>query len=758
MSVAQRIIGIAILVLPVFLVWSSVTHSQDKGRRRSPIADDLAGMGLPERSEPTTPAPTDQAPTSSPQIAQRKPSTMTAEEKMVRDVYTRLMRYQSAARDELAARKNLSSGPSDYVTFQMRKIHTGNVAEIYYRPLSELVTERSGATIRLTPTHLSIGNDPAHAYYEAEWIQIDVDTNSADPGFGRDARLLKNPITNDEEPIYPVDRSKVVRTNTVGEMLRKGGERYAAVAKYTSYEVTVSLAGRERTYKALVLYFNRNAAKRKDDERVNPESASEGQLAAEVLDNVISDMNTLVNDESPRVRSPWDKYVTTSTYAAVTRTIREAKAAGKPLRPADAPIGYLPGDDVVPSKLDMQRLTAVACPTPPPVASLQASIPSTKNAATGTRPDPGVFTTANSSTAFATAATTDMAVTFQGGTQVTIIAQGINPPTLASQLRWKIDRDPTDTVATGIPSLSAQVGAQTLVTPSVAGNFNITCWYDADGNGTYNAGEELRVLHLVVVRLTVQAADGGSTISNPGTHFVGSVSPTDSTQYGVQSDQDVMTLQCTFVLEGGGANRLIGVSRISVGTIQNLTATTFTINYPGNVAGTGVENPGDQLPVIDCGDDPTGGSSVFLSLDVGGDNDHGVNISSGGQRRTLTSLDNPGFGPWYINHPKTHNVWMTTQGGYTFKDFISAFSDTFPKYYVVLARGDWLPQVIGSNHNGTWTDSGSSTVTIPGATEGTANLAIMGTNGSPTSGDAAGVQVLGKAYVVHRSITYNPSP
>src|SRR5437588_299832 len=68
-------------------------------------------------------------------------------------------------------------------------------------------------------------------------------------------------------------------------------------------------------------------------------------------------------NESPYARAPWEKYSKSTLYVAVTRTISETKQAGKPLVPPYAPIGYLPGDDVTPSKTDMRTLLASAsCP------------------------------------------------------------------------------------------------------------------------------------------------------------------------------------------------------------------------------------------------------------------------------------------------------------------------------------------------------------------------------------------------------------
>jgi len=411
---------------------------------------------------------------------------------------------------------------------------------------------------------------------------------------------------------------------------------------------------------------------------------------------------------------------------------------------------------------DHLQATATLTVTPA-VGSLQASVPSTKNPATGTRPDPGLFSSTSPSDLFATTSTTaaDMMTVLQtSDALITVTAQDVNPSSFTNQLKWKIDRDPTDTVATGTPTLSAQAGSPITVTPNTPGNFRLICYYDKSGNGAYNAGEEIRVIRLAVVRVNVQS---GATIDNPGVSFQGS--PFGSTEYGVQSQQDIMVLECTIVLEGGGANKLIGVDKIKIGTIQNLVSSTgnlFTISYPipnptpaapGNVSGTGTENPGGQIPTVDSGEDPSGGVSVFLSGDSGGLT--GSNLSGGGQERTLTTYDNPGFGPWLLSHLHTHNPWMSTQGGYDFKNYISAFSESFPRYYAVLARGEWTVRVIGNKSNGAWVNNGS-TVTLPGGSGGSAPLTILVTNGSPTSGDTAGVQVLGNSFSLHHSISYSP--
>jgi hypothetical protein len=241
--------------------------------------------------------------TSPSQQSPATPVTMKAEEKLVRDVYARLMRYQTAARDEVAAGNNASSGPEDYLTFELQNIHSGPIKEISGQRILELVTARGGSVLTIKSTHLSTGKDPEHAYYEADWTTVtNVEENSDRP--------------EQDDKLVDVD-------------------------SYTSYEVTARLGGKERTYRALVLHRHQEGSLRS---------------TSEILDNVTSEMNTVLHDESPRVRSPWNKYVNSALHLAVTREIRETIAAGKPLIPADAPIGYLPGDNATPVGQDRQAL------------------------------------------------------------------------------------------------------------------------------------------------------------------------------------------------------------------------------------------------------------------------------------------------------------------------------------------------------------------------------------------------------------------
>lgn len=242
---------------------------------------------------------------------------MSPEEKLIRNAYVKLMRYQSAALDELAATSKKESQPDDYLRFELRDIHTGPIDEISEQPLSEFVTPPAGDIVTVKPNHRVWGNGPAHAYYEAEWAGAS-------------------------------DAQQTGESATVEETLRSGGEKLLGVEKYTIYQVSVRLGGKQRIYRAMALHHGKSET---------------GKESSEIIDNITSEINTVLGEESPRVRSPWKTYVKTSLYLAIAREIRDKQQAGLPLISVDAPIGYLPGDDLNPATEAGDMVLAVVCAT-----------------------------------------------------------------------------------------------------------------------------------------------------------------------------------------------------------------------------------------------------------------------------------------------------------------------------------------------------------------------------------------------------------
>jgi hypothetical protein len=223
-----------------------------------------------------------------------------------------------------------------------------------------------------------------------------------------------------------------------------------------------------------------------------------------------------------------------------------------------------------------------------------------------------------------------------------------------------------------------------------------------------------------------------------------------------------MRLQADFLLEGGGANQRFGLDQVVLGNVGNLLNDTFIVNYPARPApndirnGTETEDPdfqtnpaaGFPAPMVDTvgvaqGNEPTGGRTPFRGNSV--ETIQGNGPGGNGQLRRMNSQDTPTFN-WDGNHPTTNNPWATTQGVNAFREWIVAHTNTFPRNYTALGRGDWTVTVIGTRGaGGRWTDNGS-TVT------GTAWIIA----GFPQTGDAAGVQVLGRSFVREFGMIVNP--
>ena len=258
----------------------------------------LAMSGFSQkRTAPEAPAPAREEPSARQQLD--------VGEKLVRDVYARLMRYQSAARDEAAARQGQSSTPDDYLTFELRHLRSGEIEDIANLSLSEMVTPRSGAVLKIVPNHLSNRDGVFHAYYDTQWTNAPVEATAG--------------------------------ASTLRDMLRKGN---IEATKYVSYDVTVRLQNQKRTYSAMLLYRTLN-----EDSLIAAQRSTE-PTSVEILDNVASVMNVVYKDQSPPVQAPWSTYIRSNRYRAVVTEIRNVTAAGRKLIPWDAPIGYLPGDNV----------------------------------------------------------------------------------------------------------------------------------------------------------------------------------------------------------------------------------------------------------------------------------------------------------------------------------------------------------------------------------------------------------------------------
>jgi hypothetical protein len=336
---------------------------------------------------------------------------------------------------------------------------------------------------------------------------------------------------------------------------------------------------------------------------------------------------------------------------------------------------------------------------------------------------------------FASDGSPDLVAVIKNSGTVTVTASNLE--VAADQVKWQIDRDPNDTVDTGTPSVSGSPGATVTFAPSTAGNFRLTAYVDANSNGVFDEGEQLGVLRVAVVQASLLAShfftedtiegQGSSTVVTDPSHDINS-SP-------LRYDAD-------YLLEGGGASRTIGTSAITLGGIGNLLSDNFAIAYPGSPLGTGAEDPGGTMPMVDtqrvsAGASPTGGVTAFRSTwvpsEVAGD------IPSTGGRVTQFITGDAQVFTWANFHPTTGSTWGSTSGGISFREFAVGFSSSFPQTYAAVSQATWSVVVIGSNNSG-WEDSGSSDVTGDDALQAASSA----------------VQVLGKSYARENRIVYRP--
>ncbi|HXU09642.1 MAG TPA: hypothetical protein VN743_11655, partial [Blastocatellia bacterium] len=154
--------------------------------------------------------------------------SVSAEEKLVKTAYGKLSLYHRAANAEKARERHIGYDPENDIKFDLQGIHTGPIEEIQNRPYGEMVTKPGGDVILVALGVRSFNGGPEAVLYEAKWVKSNYTSTALEDW----------------------------EHTTVGEMLRMMGDSFSDIGKYTSYQVTVRLAGKERTYRAMVLYHS----------------------------------------------------------------------------------------------------------------------------------------------------------------------------------------------------------------------------------------------------------------------------------------------------------------------------------------------------------------------------------------------------------------------------------------------------------------------------------------------------------------------
>lgn len=224
------------------------------------------------------------------------------EEALVRRVYGKLILYVRAGQGYNAAQKKRTYSEADSLQFELQNLRTASIEEILDKPYGSLVTKPTGNVIRITPTQRSLEAGPEHILFEAGWVRSPYR-----------ATLLED-----------------WETRTVREVLHLVGDQADDVDKYTSYEVTVALDGRQRTYRAMVLHHN------------GFQSAAEPRV--DFADNIVgqSVLSQVLYESRPPVRSSWLRYTKTSKYREYADAI--ARRGTEPLQTSEKDRRPWPGD------------------------------------------------------------------------------------------------------------------------------------------------------------------------------------------------------------------------------------------------------------------------------------------------------------------------------------------------------------------------------------------------------------------------------
>jgi len=184
--------------------------------------------------------------------------SLVAQEKLVRETYRKLEIYNAAAQVFQKEQSGRAARSQPRLSFELADFRSGNVQEIAASRYAELVTLPSGEVVSLTHGSHSLDQGAEEATFAAAWER------------GQYASVY--------DPQW-----------TISDVLNFEPARYFDIAGYTSYQVTVNLEGRSRTYRGLAL-FHRGA---------RPDDAG----APEFWDGVVNGLNRVWEEKRPAYKA-----------------------------------------------------------------------------------------------------------------------------------------------------------------------------------------------------------------------------------------------------------------------------------------------------------------------------------------------------------------------------------------------------------------------------------------------------------------------
>ena len=196
------------------------------------------------------------------------------QEKIVRETYRKLEIYNAAAQvfQNDFTRKPLRSDAN--LKFVLGEFRVGNVQEILFTPYRDLVTLPTGNIVSLTRGSHSINGGPQEATFDAAW----------EPG--QYASVF--------DPAW-----------TVADVFHFEAARYYNAKTYASYQVTVTLEGRSRSYRAVALF------------REGPNSSDLGP--PEFWDSIVNGVGNVWEEKRPAYKAktnvPFESSMQTAAVA-----------------------------------------------------------------------------------------------------------------------------------------------------------------------------------------------------------------------------------------------------------------------------------------------------------------------------------------------------------------------------------------------------------------------------------------------------------
>lgn len=176
------------------------------------------------------------------------------QEKIVRETYRKLEIYNTAAQIIQNEVTGKPIRPDENLRFVLGGFRFGPIQEILYTPYRDLVTLPTGDIVSLTRGGHSLNGGPQEATYGATWEH------------GQYASVF--------DPAW-----------AVADVFHFEPARYYNVKTYAAYQVTLTLAGRSRSYQALALF------------RDEPETLNPG--APEFWDAIVNGIGSVWEEKRP---------------------------------------------------------------------------------------------------------------------------------------------------------------------------------------------------------------------------------------------------------------------------------------------------------------------------------------------------------------------------------------------------------------------------------------------------------------------------